>query len=1078
MEEVEEAVEAMCSSMSREEVASILDLEDQDAMAAACPESFETLARLVETWGGEEVSLVLTAERVRGILASVAAAVSSSERGDRWVAAAVYAQLVAMEGSPVSLANPGVLRLLSREFEGNGERKRKKRRRSSESSSSSEHDTIKTSRDEAFRLLAGAVASENWKRMQAELARCEQTALIGRLASCFAAGLEGEALKSMLRSDCAGAALEALVEPLAGGASAVFDAVAACEDEAALLGLRQRLCVLASSLTAAARLKVVQIVVRLPGRPEALAAFARRLAACSCPSRRAIGVEVLLRGFADDAVEVAVARANDKSPLVRARVLAALAATAPREDLVVAEVAAERARYDREDKPTVRAKATQLLEKLPATPTSIAAAVAGASDPSPSVRLAAASALGRWLACEPDSPELREAWSTRGLALALDVSPAVVAKVAARVEAVFLATDDANTIACARACAAVVARSARLRRCLRAAFRAAMRTSSSSSSAAAKVATNKKIRGVVEATLSLEVANPALAPGLAVLEEALSARDNEEEGEVEEDWAFRAMDVAESTTRDDETCASALRVAAALATNDRRLAARLEALPALDLGYESIPALVRARSACGRATTSAWVDRLLETAGNVLVQGRDDPQRALRVIGALAACVDDDDSLSRATSLVAALATPSSRRGEPVSDPAARRCAFAALAHVCASSDGRLAKLHVPTLAREIHASDDPGIRSTCLVAVAELCVEHASLVAPRLGAVFRALTCDPDDSVRRHAIVLVSRLLARDYVKWRVELAHRFFAATADDHDVNADLARTALVDALLPKHPTLVVNHFVAAIFVLNGARLGQDDADVAEIDRDSYHLVRAATSAIGILDDEGGRSSSSPRRFERDLADKFSLHPHRRRRVYKTLLAATPDEGKIQVAAKLARDVLASAADNLLGNLVDPHNSPANVVADALALLSSDLKVTSSSSSSSSSGTGGDDDDPDDPDDDPANTSGGAAGGPRPRQVKRVLAAARGRLLSKMSKRHLLEQILPILISLKSNLEHHKSPILADLMACLRDVLRTYGPDVDAVLSQDPHLAAELKYDLARAAKSAAADDATPQ
>ena len=47
--------------------------------------------------------------------------------------------------------------------------------------------------------------------------------------------------------------------------------------------------------------------------------------------------------------------------------------------------------------------------------------------------------------------------------------------------------------------------------------------------------------------------------------------------------------------------------------------------------------------------------------------------------------------------------------------------------------------------------------------------------------------------------------------------------------------------------------------------------------------------------------------------------------------------------------------------------------------------------------------------------------------------------------------------------------RSPLVVDLVDCLKDILATHGSDVDAVLAADPHLARELKYDLKRAKKN---------
>ena len=45
-----------------------------------------------------------------------------------------------------------------------------------------------------------------------------------------------------------------------------------------------------------------------------------------------------------------------------------------------------------------------------------------------------------------------------------------------------------------------------------------------------------------------------------------------------------------------------------------------------------------------------------------------------------------------------------------------------------------------------------------------------------RAGVLCRALS-DQDSHVRKTAVVALARLLSRDYLKWRPELVHRFFA-------------------------------------------------------------------------------------------------------------------------------------------------------------------------------------------------------------------------------------------------------------------------------------------------------------
>jgi hypothetical protein len=51
------------------------------------------------------------------------------------------------------------------------------------------------------------------------------------------------------------------------------------------------------------------------------------------------------------------------------------------------------------------------------------------------------------------------------------------------------------------------------------------------------------------------------------------------------------------------------------------------------------------------------------------------------------------------------------------------------------------------------------------------------------------------------------------------------------------------------------------------------------------------------------------------------------------------------------------------------------------------------------------------------------------------------AKKRLLSSMSRRHLMEHVVPIVASLKHVLEAAHSPLLRELMGYLRELLRSF-------------------------------------
>ena len=62
-------------------------------------------------------------------------------------------------------------------------------------------------------------------------------------------------------------------------------------------------------------------------------------------------------------------------------------------------------------------------------------------------------------------------------------------------------------------------------------------------------------------------------------------------------------------------------------------------------------------------------------------------------------------------------------------------------------------------------------------------------------------------------------------------------------------------------------------------------------------------------------------------------------------------------------------------------------------------------------------------------------------------------------------MIENIIPIVISLKHKLEEEKSPLIDDLMNCLRELMKDYKNEVKDMLAADKQLATEIEFDLKR-------------
>ena len=60
-------------------------------------------------------------------------------------------------------------------------------------------------------------------------------------------------------------------------------------------------------------------------------------------------------------------------------------------------------------------------------------------------------------------------------------------------------------------------------------------------------------------------------------------------------------------------------------------------------------------------------------------------------------------------------------------------------------------------------------------------------------------------------------------------------------------------------------------------------------------------------------------------------------------------------------------------------------------------------------------------------------------------------------------MLEQVLPLLVSLKLQLEKKKSILLYDLMLYLKVITVNSKQEMDTVFSENPRLKREIEYDL---------------
>lgn len=386
-------------------------------------------------------------------------------------------------------------------------------------------------------------------------------------------------------------------------------------------------------------------------------------------------------------------------------------------------------------------------------------------------------------------------------------------------------------------------------------------------------------------------------------------------------------------------------------------------------------------------------------------------------------------------------------RDDILTPESVRAHAFVAFGKLCLR-DSVLAKKSLNILARELHDSIDQGnwmVQSNSLLVLGDLCVKYTNMVdrfLPVMAGCLQAgvtdlcanaLTSSPQNGsalVRKHAILLLSSLLLQDYIKWRGLLFHRFLVASVDEDDDVAVLAELVLYGPLIARQPRLFSNQFVEALFVLN---------------RCTAHPIYQAAAAMG----DGGSGISVG-------FDGINLTGEagriRRMRMYQKMLSKMSDEDKIGVTARIGKEVLGGALkigselNVICGTTTNEHSSAAydgafNVLSDAFAILTCPLIRVGKNNRNEENDI-----------DDPNVTANNA----------KLVLVAKGRLLSNVSRKHLIEILLPILCNLKSILEKSRSPLLKDLRVCLLDVYQRYKAEAQECLANDPTTLQEIEYD----------------
>ncbi|KAL5849450.1 hypothetical protein ACOSQ4_007463 [Xanthoceras sorbifolium] len=338
-------------------------------------------------------------------------------------------------------------------------------------------------------------------------------------------------------------------------------------------------------------------------------------------------------------------------------------------------------------------------------------------------------------------------------------------------------------------------------------------------------------------------------------------------------------------------------------------------------------------------------------------------------------------------------------------------------------ADDKLAKRYIPLFVQELEKSDSAALRNNLVVMMADFCVRYTALVDCYIAKITMCLR-DPCELVRRQTFILLSRLLQRDYVKWRGVLFLRFLLSLVDESEKIRQLADFLFGNILKAKAPLLAYNSFVEAIFVLNDchAHTGHNDSKGSQTERRLFSIKGNDENTIS-----------------------------KRMHIYVSLLKQMAPEHLLATFAKLCAEILAAASDGML-NIEDVTGQ--SVLQDAFRILAcKEIRISTSRGSSSDAAA------------EIEEEGGGGGGGDS-------LAAAKGRAITQAIRKGLIQNTIPIFIELKRLLETKNSPLIGSLMDCLRILLKDYKNEIDEILVADKQLQRELSYDMQKHESASAA------
>ncbi|XP_052213027.1 condensin-2 complex subunit D3-like isoform X2 [Dreissena polymorpha] len=335
-----------------------------------------------------------------------------------------------------------------------------------------------------------------------------------------------------------------------------------------------------------------------------------------------------------------------------------------------------------------------------------------------------------------------------------------------------------------------------------------------------------------------------------------------------------------------------------------------------------------------------------------------------------------------------------------------RAFAFITLGKLCLQHE-QLAKKVIAALARELEVSTETAIRNNVMMVMCDLCVRYTTTANHYITNISSCLK-DRSPLVRKQTLTLITRLLQEDFLKWKGALFYRFISTLLDECEEIAKFGEFCLLHMLIQRHPTMFFQHFMECVFHFNDYR-----------DHAVYNKFSQTEKDRHIFSLKGEQNA----RF--------------RDKLYKFLLEHMSDDHRFQIQSKLVQEVLGGIVDNIL-----PINADTSeLLKDVLAILSckeiklSSLKVKPTEEVATD----------------------------EQEMAAVVIATAKKTIITQVVKKNVMENVVPIVVSLKHLMERQKSPLIKQVLTYLRELVKDYKTEVKEILSADRQLATEIEFDL---------------